>query len=265
MYPTVFSLGSFEVHTYGVLLTISFLAGIYLGMRRAKKFGIHPNMISDISMVIVISGLLGARALYVVYHTDEFQGRWLDTINPVQSTGQIGIAGLTLLGGFVLAVAASYLFCRWKRVSFLAVADILSPSLALGIGIARLGCLANGCCYGTPSDVFFAITYPAGTMPYALFGNVGVHPSPVYESIGGFLMFAVLLWNGRRRRQPGYFFGWFLLLYGILRFSGDFSRYYEEAMIVLRIGDIPLSLNQAIAFVMVLWGIYFLKFRRVTG
>jgi phosphatidylglycerol---prolipoprotein diacylglyceryl transferase len=263
VYPVLFSIGKFELHSYGVLLTLSFIIGIYLGMRRAADRGVQPQFISDLAMVIVLCGLLGARALYVVFHLDEFKGRWLDTINPIQSTGEIGIAGLTLLGGFLLAVAGSAVFCRMKKVQFYRVADILSPSLALGIALSRIGCYLNGCCFGTPSEIWCAVTYPAGRTASFMFGGQPVHPSQIYESLGALLMFGGLYVIERRKPPIGQVFGWFLVMYAILRFLGDMTRYYETVMQV-DFGIFVLSVNQLICLGLAVAGIYIIKLRQRT-
>jgi phosphatidylglycerol:prolipoprotein diacylglycerol transferase len=137
---------------------------IWLATRRAKNRGINPNDIMDLSVIILISSIVGSRLMYVVFHLDEFRGRWLDTINPFQSDGQIGLAGLTLLGGVLLAFISSYLFLRHRKLSFLKFADVVMPSVGLGIFLTRIGCFLNGCCFGLPCEhghgwcVLFLIT-----------------------------------------------------------------------------------------------------------
>ena len=138
----------------------SFLLGIFLGMYRAKKRDIDPNKIMDLSVVIVISAILGARFLYVIFHLEEFRGHWMDMINPFQSSGQIGIAGLTMLGGFLAALASSLIYMWRHKLPILKIADILAPSVGLGIFITRIGCFFNGCCYGTPTKVPWAVVFP---------------------------------------------------------------------------------------------------------
>ena len=106
MHPVLFKLGRFEIHSYGLMLALSFLVGIYWAMSRSEKRGIHRNHIMDLSIIVIIAAIVGARIMYVVTHLAEFEGRWLDTINPIQSTGEIGIPGLTLLGGVLLSLVS---------------------------------------------------------------------------------------------------------------------------------------------------------------
>ena len=88
MYPVLLKLGRLEIHSYGLMLAISFLIGIYWAMHRAPKRDIDKNHVMDLSLFIVICAIVGSRLMYVVTHLDEFRGHWLDTISPFQSSGE---------------------------------------------------------------------------------------------------------------------------------------------------------------------------------
>jgi len=97
MYPVLIKIGSFEIHSWGVAFAISILVGIWIAQKRAPRFGVEPNNIMDLAVVIIISAIVGSRLWYVIYHIDEFKGHWIDTVNPFQN-GYIGIAGLSMVG-----------------------------------------------------------------------------------------------------------------------------------------------------------------------
>lgn len=255
MYPILFKIGSFELHSYGVLLALAFITGILIAIKRGEKEEIDPNIIMNLSVVIIIASLIGSRFLYVIYHLDEFRGRYLDIINPVQSDGNFGIAGLTMLGGIIAAILTVLIYARIKKIPFLKIADILSPSVAIGIGITRIGCFLNGCCFGEPTSMPWGIIFnpdgPAGSHFY----NTHIHPAQLYSSAGGFLIFGILLMLFKYKRFDGFVFYFFLILYSIDRFIIDFFRYYEEEMVLFTAGNINISVNQGICILLFLTGI----------
>ena len=255
MHSILFKIGRFELHSYGVLLALAFLTGIYIGIKRGEKEGIDPNIIMNISMLIMISSLIGSRILYVIFHLSEFRGRYLDIINPFQSDGNIGIAGLTMLGGIIAAIITVFFYVMIKKIPFLKIADILSPSVAVGTGITRIGCFFNGCCYGEPTSMPWGMIFPPESPAGYHFYNVHIHPAQLYASLGGFVIFIILLSLVKYKRFDGFIFFCFLILYAIDRFIIDFFRYYEEAMVFFTIGNINISVNQGICIFLFVTGI----------
>lgn len=255
MHSKLFQIGPLEIHAYGLALALSFLLGIYFAMYRAKKQGIDPNKIVDLSVVIVISAILGARFLYVIFHLEEFKGRWLDTINPFQSSGQIGIAGLTMLGGFVAAVIFSILFMKIKKMPLLKVSDIMIPAVGLGIFITRIGCFFNGCCYGLPTESSLGMVFPSESPAGYCFPGQAIHPAQLYSSFYGLIILVLVLFLERYKKYDGFLLYLFFIFYGIARFTVDFFRYYENSMVI---GGLSISVNQGISILMVLLGLILL-------
>ncbi|MBN2010321.1 prolipoprotein diacylglyceryl transferase [candidate division KSB1 bacterium] len=264
MHPVLFKIGPLEIHSYGFMLAISFLLGIFLAMHRAKKQGIDPGFIMDLAVVIVVSAILGARFLYVIFHLEEFQGHWLDTINPFQSNGQIGIAGLTMLGGFLAALFATLYYIRLKKQPVLKVTDIMAPSMGLGIFITRIGCFLNGCCYGMPTKSSFGMVFSMDSPAGYHFPNIPIHPTQLYSSFYGLVILVTLLFVERWKKFDGFLLYVFLILYGISRFTIDMFRYYEESMVLLKLGSFYLSVNQGISITMILTGAGLIFYNLVT-
>lgn len=257
MHPILLKLGRFEIYSYGVMLAISFLLGIYWAMARAEKRGVDKNHIMDLSILVVLSAILGSRFLYVVTHVEEFKGRWLDTINPIQSTGDIGIAGLSMLGGVVFTLIAVVVFSYRKQISILRLFDILAPSFALGIFITRIGCFLNGCCYGNPCELPWGMVFPLTSPAGSMFQGIAIHPTQLYSSLYGLVILIILFFLDKKERFDGFIFSCFFILYGIARFSIDFVRYYEESVMVNLMGW-EITINQVISLLMILVGIVFL-------
>lgn len=254
MHSKLFEIGPLEIHSYGLMLAISFLVGIYFSMHRAKKQNIDPNKIIDLSVVIVISAILGARFLYVIFHLEEFKGHWLDTINPFQSSGQIGIAGLTMLGGFIAAAGFGLLYLKLKKLPVLKIADIVVPALGLGIFITRIGCFLNGCCFGMPTELPWGMVFPLDSPAGYCFPNQHIHPAQLYSSCYGLLIFVGILLFERIKKFDGFLLYLFLIFYGISRFTVDIFRYYEDSMILIQLKNFSFSVNQGISLLLIILG-----------
>jgi len=214
------------VKSFGFLLAVSFAVGIWVAVRRGRRAGVPDESIYDLSFVILLSSLVGVRLVYVATHLAEFQGDWLRIF-------AVNEGGLTLYGGLVFALVAGWVFCRRRGLRYLQAADLMLPSVALGIGITRIGCFLAGCCFGRPCDLPWGVHFPPGAPATRLFGAAAVHPAQLYSSFGGFLIFALLVWWERRSARPGETLGRFLLLYGLDRFAVDFTRYYEPSQRLL--------------------------------
>ncbi|MBN1893056.1 prolipoprotein diacylglyceryl transferase [bacterium] len=253
MYPTLFRIGIFEIHAYGLLLALSFVIGIYWSAARAPRRGIAREHILDLAFVTVISAILGSRFLYVVTHLDEFRGRWLDVINPVQSDGTFGIGGLTMLGGVVLVLLSMILFCRIRKLNFVRVAETLAPSFAFGEGLTRIGCFLNGCCFGKACSQPWAVVFPLNSPAGAALPEAHIHPTQLYSSLFGFILMLIVLRLDRKRRPDGFIMSVFFILYGLFRIIVDFFRYYEESVQFPLFGT-QFTINQAISFLMVVCG-----------
>ncbi|NIA29780.1 MAG: prolipoprotein diacylglyceryl transferase [Actinobacteria bacterium] len=255
MHPVLVKIGSFELRSYGLMLAISFILGIYWAVFRAKKKGVDPNKVMDLSVIIIICAIVGSRLLYIFFHLDEFQGHWTDTFNPFQSNGQIGIAGLTMLGGVVLSFIVSIIYLRMKKLPFLQFADIMMPAVALGIFITRIGCYLNGCCWGMPCHSHLSVVFPLDSPAGNMFQGIPIIPTQLYSSAYGLIIMILLLVAERWQKFDGFLMYLFFIFYGISRFIIDFFRYYENSMVVIPIGGRGLSLNQCISLAFVILGI----------
>ena len=254
MHPVLLKLGRLEIYAYGVMLAISFLLGIYWAANRAEKRGIRKDYVMDLSILVVIAAIAGSRFLYVVTHLEEFRGRWLDTISPFQSTGAIGIAGLSMLGGVVLALAVVIGYCLWRKIDILKLFDVFAPSFALGLFITRIGCFLNGCCFGKACDLPWGVAFPVISPAGATLPGVHIHPTQLYSSLYGLAILIILVLLDRRQRFDGFIGAMFFILYGISRFLVDFVRYYEESVQV-HFGSVALTINQVISILMLATGV----------
>ncbi|MBI2828708.1 MAG: prolipoprotein diacylglyceryl transferase [Acidobacteria bacterium] len=220
MYPELFSLGPFTIYSYGVLLAASYLLGLWLAMRRARRWGLDPSRVLDLGIYIIIAALIGAKLLLFVVDFDRFSGSPADLLSLARSGG-------VFYGGLILAVVVAFWHIARHRLPFWTTCDVFAPGIALGHVTGRLGCLAAGCCYGKPADVPWAITF---TSPLAA-ANVGtplgipLHPTQIYEAGAELIILAFLLATERRGRPfAGRTFWSYMLLYAISRFIVELYR-----------------------------------------
>ena len=252
MHPELFRLGPFAVRSYGLLLALSFFIGIFWSIKRAKKAGVNPKYVLDLAIVIFISSIAGARLFYVIFHLNEFKDHWLDIISPIQSSGDLGIGGLSMLGGVVLAITSGILYLRLKKLNVWQVADIVAPSFPLGIFLTRIGCFLNGCCFGKPApENSLGIVFPDNSPAGFIYPGIHIYPTQLFSSFKGLAILTLLLFLERFKRFHGYSFWLMLGLFGIGRFLVDFYRYYEPSMILMTIGKIDLSVNQGVSVLIV--------------
>ncbi len=221
MHPTIANFGSITVHTYGLLLAAAFIAGIWLTSRNARKYGLNPDSVWNLGLIVIFSALVGAKILLFLsdYSYYSQNPREIFSLSTLRSTG-------VYYGGLLLALAASAWYLRRAKLPSWTVADLAAPGIALGQAIGRLGCLSAGCCYGKPTNLPWGITF---TDKYA-FENVGtplntpLHPTQIYESLGSFLLFTYLSWRLAHKRFTGQVILEFLALYSVMRFVIEFFR-----------------------------------------
>ena len=229
MFPKIVDLGPITIHSYGLLLAVAFIAGIWVTSRNARKEGLDPDSIWNMGLLIIFSALVGAKVLLFLsdssYYTEN--PREIFSLSTLRSTG-------VYYGGLLLAVLASGWYLRRSKLPARTIADLAAPGIALGQAIARLGCLSAGCCYGKPTQMPWGITF---TNAYA-YENVGVplniplHPTQIYESITTCLLFVYLMWRLSRRHFAGQLILEYLFLYSMIRFVIEFYRDDERGYVL---------------------------------
>ena len=227
MYPELFSIGPVTVYSYGVLLAASYLLGLWLAMRRAKRWGLDPNRVLDLGIYIIIAALVGAKLLLLVVDFEQFSRSAADLLSLARSGG-------VFYGGLILAVIVAFWYIARHRMPLWTTCDVFAPGIALGHVTGRLGCLAAGCCYGRPTDLPWGLTF---TSPLAA-ANVGtplgipLHPTQVYEAGAELLILGFLLATERRGRPFGGRTFWsYMFLYAVSRYIIEIYRGDPRGMV----------------------------------
>lgn len=209
MYPVLFRIGSFEITSFGVLVAMAALVGVWLFRRELDRAGL-PQSTTDAGFAGIFGGLLGAKLWWTVEFSDT--APYLALL--------LSRGGLSWFGGFTFGLAAGLLVIRLKRLPVLAVLSAAAPALAIGHGIGRIGCFLVGDDYGKVSDLPWAVAFPDGLPPTL----DRVHPTQLYEAIPLFAIGGCLLTLRRRGTSERRIFGTYLSLVGGTRFLVEFLR-----------------------------------------
>ncbi len=215
MHPILIQLGSFTLYTYGLFVAIGFITAVWVSQYLAKPYEINSQNITDLFFIILISGIVGARSLYVLINFDAYKNNLIEIF-------KIWEGGLVFFGGFILATVVLIIYLKKKKYKIWQTADIITPGIALGHAFGRIGCLFAGCCYGKQCELPFAISFshPQSLAPL----NVLLHPTQIYSVISNIILFFVLIWIQKKKRFDGMVFLIYLMLYAMFRSIIEFFR-----------------------------------------
>jgi len=225
LHPILIDFGFFRLPTYGVLLVTALITAMVTIVRRGRQEGFDSNRLLDFCTWLIVVALVGAKVLMVL--TD-----WrFYTQNPGEMFSRATLlAGGVFYGGFASAVLFALWYTRVHRLPMWKVFDVYTPSIALGLGIGRLGCFAAGCDYGKPTNSLLGVVF-SDPFAHQVAGTplgIRLHPTQLYESLAMFVIFAVLVWRYRHKTYDGQIFVLHLVLYGIARFFIEFLRGDED-------------------------------------
>jgi phosphatidylglycerol:prolipoprotein diacylglycerol transferase len=152
------------IRGYGVMLLLGVLGGVALAVREARRVGLDPDLVISLCFHLFVAGIIGARLFYVIEYWPQFrQPTPIDTLGAILNVTQ---GGLVVYGSLIGALLGGLWFLRRNALPLLATADLMAPSLVLGLALGRIGCLLNGCCYGGLCDASWAVTFPSTSEPY---------------------------------------------------------------------------------------------------
>ena len=152
------------IRGYGVMLLIAVASGLFLAVHRARQHDLDSEIILSLAIWMFVFGIIGARLFYVIQKWKEFQtGSMWEVVVGILNVTQ---GGLVVYGSLIGALLGAFIFVKRNRLSPLPIADIITPSLPLGLAIGRIGCLLNGCCYGGECHQPWAISFPPDSVPY---------------------------------------------------------------------------------------------------
>ena len=201
MNPIAFEIFGIQVAWYGIIISIGIILGVIVATKRAIKVGLHEETVIDMCLIAIPLAIIGARAYYVIFKWDYYSQN-------ISQIFKIREGGLAIHGAVLAGVLGGYLFCKYRKIDFLTLADVCAPSLILGQAIGRWGNYFNQEAYGRPTDLPWAIEVN-GQM---------VHPTFFYESMWNFVVFIFLIYYTKKKKFNGQIFLLYLALYSLGRF-----------------------------------------------
>ncbi len=215
--PILFQIGPFALRWYG----LAYVVGILLAWRymirltRRSPAAIEAPHIDDFIVWATLGIILGGRIGYTMFYK---AGYFLD--NPLEILA-MWRGGMSFHGGLVGVVIATLLFTRRRKISILALGDIVACATPIGLFLGRVANFINGELFGRVSDAPWAMVFPRG-------GPLPRHPSQLYEAtLEGLVLFAILAWlvfATRSIERPGLLSGVFFAGYGIARIIVELFR-----------------------------------------
>ncbi|MGA1863499.1 MAG: prolipoprotein diacylglyceryl transferase [bacterium] len=243
MHPILFKIGPLIFYTYGFALAVAFVAATLLLYNTAKTEGLDTAKLADLGFYGILSGIIGSRIMYVLINPSEFIASPLKIF-------MLWEGGLVFYGGIIGGILATVFFLKKYGLPFWKTMDVLAPPLVLAQAIGRLGCFMSGCCYGKPTDLPWAVTFN-NPCTIAMRG-VPLHPTQLYHSIANLIIFFILYFYVRKRKQfNGQVLSLYFCMYSMARF---FLEFFRGDLKIHLIG--PLNLTQGFSIVIFLIGIY---------
>jgi phosphatidylglycerol:prolipoprotein diacylglycerol transferase len=239
------------LHTYGLMIATGFIVGIGLAQREGKRRGQDPEAIADLCFWILVAALVGSRVYFILVNwRDYFEAGTFLAQTPFGRIPRVLAfweGGLVFYGGFIGAALTAWFYMRRHGMNFLAHADTLIPSVAIGHFFGRLGCFAAGCCWGDVARLRlpWLASFPPESLAFQTFATrpdpaaflaadhahtLPLHPTQLYESFGELGLFLLLVLAIRPRKAfHGQVLASWLMLYAVLRsvvesFRGDLER-----------------------------------------
>jgi phosphatidylglycerol---prolipoprotein diacylglyceryl transferase len=208
LFPVLFEIRGFEIRSYGLLIAIGIIAGVYLAEKEIRRKGFPAGLMLEFIPYGIASGIVFSRIVYVLTHIEYFIGNPLRALN-------LRTGGLSYFGALAGGIIASIIFLKIRKFKFLDFADCSAVGLPVSMFFGRIGCFLNGCCHGVPSSAPWAVNYtsPRSSAPL----NIPLHPSQLYEAAGNLIIFIILLHLRKKKYPSGFLFFSFLLLYSIIR------------------------------------------------
>jgi phosphatidylglycerol:prolipoprotein diacylglycerol transferase len=218
VHPFLLELGRFRMPTYGFISLCALAVAVLLIRRYARIEGLDPKQATEAIVLTIAVGFFGARILEAAINWDRYFGRPGGLRLLLFSTG-------VFLGGLITAIPFCIYWFRHIGLPVLQGLDILALTACVAEGVGRWGCFFSGCCFGTPTELMWAVTFPeiARRMHPGLPG-VPIHPTQIYMSLNALAILGVLLMLYRKKRFHGRIISVYVLLYAVTRYLIEFVR-----------------------------------------
>ena len=245
--PVIVEIGPISIRWYGLLIATAVLIGVSLSQYLAKHRHVNPELISDLSIWLVIGAIPAARLYYVFFQWSEYSQRPERII-------AIWQGGIAIHGAIIGGTLAALIFAKVNRISFWQLADLIAPSVILGQAIGRWGNFFNSEAFGRPTDLPWKLYIPPQNRPPSLADFEYFHPTFLYESLWNLIVFALLITlffrglSGKPRLRLGTLFLTYLVAYSL-------GRLWIEGFRIDSLMLGPLRIAQVVSLVGILVGL----------
>lgn len=250
--PIVVEIGPITIRWYGLLIASAVLIGVTLSQYLAKRRNVNPDLLSDLSIWLVLGAIPAARIYYVLF-------QWSEYAQHPERIIAIWQGGIAIHGAILGGTMAALIFARLKRVSFWQLADLVAPSLILGQAIGRWGNFFNSEAFGRPTNLPWKLYIPIERRPPELANFEYFHPTFLYESIWDLMVFGVLMTlffrglTGKPRLRIGTLFMVYLASYSLGRFWIEGLRTDSLMLGPLRIAQVVSLTGIALGLAGLAW------------
>lgn len=253
MNKIAFSLFGRDVAWYGILITCGMILAVLLATRLIKYEKISSDDILDLALTVIVFGVIGARAYYVIFSWGDINyvatgGTLLQNIfGTIYNCIAVWEGGLAIYGGVLGGLVSAFVFSKIKKISYLKLTDILAPCVLVGQIIGRWGNFINVEAYGANTDLPWrmGIQYVSnGTIVSEKF----VHPTFLYESLWNLVLLAVILAIYKKKKFDGQMCAMYFMFYGLGRMLIEGLRTDS-----LMLGNLRVS--QGLSFLLIVLGI----------
>jgi len=253
MHPILVQFYGFSIHSYGVMLAVGFIVGISLAAREAVRTGLDPEKVLNLAFWILVSSIVGSR----LFHCIVFYPQYIR--DPLRIL-KLWEGGLVFYGGFLGALLVGVVYCRLQKLNYWELADLLMPSVMLGLVFGRIGCTLAGCCFGKACGPDFALGITFGNPLGLGVKNTPLYPTQTLSAINAFLIFLILWLYRKKKRFHGEVTAICLILYAVTRSLIETLR--EDPRGFVQLGSLLLSESQLVSVFMLLFAGYVLVWVR---
>jgi phosphatidylglycerol:prolipoprotein diacylglycerol transferase len=257
------------VRGYGMMLLLAAAAGTWLSIVRGRRAGYDADTLLALGLEVFLWGIVGARLFHVIEYHEQFFPPGRSLLEGLPGVLNVAAGGLTVFGSIPTASLAAWRFAARRGLSLPRLADCIAPGLLLGLAIGRIGCFLNGCCYGGPCDLPWAVRFPPDSPPWvdqAARGlipewaavdrpwSLPVHPAQLYAALDAAILSWLAVAFTPQARRDGAVFALVLTLHPISRFLLEMIRIDEAPAL-----GTPFSISQVVSIVLLalaiaLWG-----------
>lgn len=247
--PEIVHIGPLAIRWYGVMYLIGFTASYFLVKKQVIKRGLplSSDFLESLYTYIILGLVIGARLGYVLFYD---LSAYLT--HPLEIFA-VWHGGMSFHGGLIGSVVCGVWYCRRSHADAWRIADLVSATAPIGLGLGRLGNFINGELYGRVTDMPWGMIFPNG-------GSLPRHPSQLYEFfLEGVCLFVILWIMKDRVRRSGILLSLFIMLYGMIRFLVEFFR-EPDSQVGFILGH--FTMGQILSSCMVLGGVVLYSVRR---